>query len=50
MILRWALFSALLALLAGLIRQFPVLWELALVALIGGVYWIFFRIVPRHGD
>jgi hypothetical protein len=50
LILRWVLFSVLLALLAGLIWRFPVLWELALVALIGGVYWIFFRITPRDSD
>jgi hypothetical protein len=50
LILRWVLFSALLALLAGLVWQFPVLWELALAGLIGGVYWIFFRVPPRHDD
>jgi len=50
LILRWVLFLALLASLAGLIRWFPALWEIALVGLIGGIYWIFFRIPPRNGD
>jgi hypothetical protein len=44
--LRLIAFSALLASLAGLVWQFPFLWELALAALIGGVYWIFFRVPP----
>jgi len=39
-------FLLLLALLAGVVWQFPVLWELAVAAAIGGVYWIFFRIPP----
>jgi len=36
-------FSALLVTLVGLVWQVPILWELALVALIGATYWIFFR-------
>jgi len=41
-------FLLLLALLAGVVWQFPVLWELAVVAAIGVVYWIFFRIPPAQ--
>jgi len=41
-------FLLLLALLAGVVWQFPVLWELAVVAAIGAVYWIFFRIPPAQ--
>ena len=37
-----------LALLAGVVWQLPVLWELALVVAIGGAYWIFFRIPPAQ--
>ncbi|WP_428825433.1 hypothetical protein ACLIKD_13220 [Azonexus sp. IMCC34842] len=36
----------LLAVLAGVVWQLPILWELAVAAAIGGVYWIFFRIPP----
>jgi hypothetical protein len=36
-------FSALLVTLVGLVWQIPILWELALVVLIGATYWIFFR-------
>ncbi|WP_153132702.1 hypothetical protein [Dechloromonas hortensis] len=36
----------LLALLAGVVWQFPMLWELAVAAALGGAYWIFFRIPP----
>ena len=39
-------FSVLLAALVWLVSQLPVLWELALAGLIGGVYWIFFRVPP----
>jgi hypothetical protein len=38
----------LLGLLAGVVWQFPVLWELAVAAAIGGAYWIFFRIPPTQ--
>jgi len=38
----------LLAVLAGLVWQFPVLWEIAIAGAIGGVYWIFFRIPPEQ--
>ena len=37
------MYVLLLALLAGVVRQFPFLWELALAAALGGAYWIFFR-------
>jgi len=33
--------------LAGIVSFYPVLWELALVAAIGGIYWFFFRIPPQ---
>jgi len=33
----------LLAVLAGVVVEFPMLWEPALAAAIGGAYWIFFR-------
>ena len=46
MILKTLSYLALLALLAGIVWQFPVLWELAVAGAIGGVYWIFFRIPP----
>lgn len=46
MILKLFAFSVLLAMLVGLVWRFPVLWELVLVALLGGIYWIFFRIPP----
>ena len=36
----------LLAALAGVVWWLPILWELAVVAAIGGVYWVFFRIPP----
>ena len=32
--------------LVGVVWQFPFLWEIALATLIGGLYWIFFRIPP----
>jgi len=35
-----------LSVLAGLVWQWPMLWELAAAAAIGGVYWIFFRGLP----
>jgi hypothetical protein len=41
-------FLLLLALLAGVVWQFPVVWELAIAAAIGGVYWIFFRVPPAQ--
>jgi len=37
----------LLVVLAGLVWQFPFLWEIAVAGAIGGVYWIFFRIPPE---
>jgi len=37
------LYVLLLAVLAGVIWQFPFLWELAILAAIGGIYWIFFK-------
>lgn len=40
------LYLLLLALLAGLVRQWPFLWEIAVAGAIGGVYWIFFRVPP----
>jgi hypothetical protein len=43
LILKLLAFSALLVTLVGLVWQVPILWELALVALIGATYWIFFR-------
>ena len=46
MILKLLAFSALLVTLVGLVGlvwQIPILWELALVVLIGATYWIFFR-------
>jgi hypothetical protein len=45
------LYLVLLAVLAGLVWQWPMLWELAVAGAIGGVYWIFFRIPPSaDGD
>ena len=41
-------FLLLLALLAAVVWQVPVLWELAVAAAIGGVYWIFFRLPPAR--
>jgi len=38
----------LLVVLAGLVWQFPFLWEIAVAGAIGGVYWIFFRIPPAN--
>ena len=35
--------------LAGIVWLVPVLWELALVGAIGGIYWFFFRI-PAESD
>jgi len=49
LILKLLAFSALLVTLVGLVGlvglvwQIPILWELALVVLIGATYWIFFR-------
>jgi hypothetical protein len=43
LILKLLAFSALLVTLVGLVWQIPILWELALVVLIGATYWIFFR-------
>jgi len=37
----------LLAVLGGLVWQFPFLWEIAVAGAIGGVYWIFFRVPPE---
>jgi len=41
-------YLAWLALLAALVWQLPMLWELAVAGAIGGVYWIFFRIPPER--
>jgi len=46
-IAKLAAFTLLLALLAGVVWVVPVLWEVAVAGLIGGVYWIFFRIPPK---
>jgi hypothetical protein len=46
-IAKLAVFTLLLALLAGVVWVLPVLWEVAVAGLIGGVYWIFFRIPPK---
>jgi hypothetical protein len=48
LILKFVVFLALLAVLAWLVWLVPVLWELAIAGLIGGVYWIFFRIPPAR--
>jgi hypothetical protein len=47
LIVKAAVFTLLLALLAGLVWMVPVLWELAVVGVIGAVYWIFFRAPPN---
>jgi len=44
--LKFLRYLLLLAVLAGLVWQLPMLWELAVAAAIGGVYWIFFRVPP----
>jgi len=49
LILRVVAFGFLLAVLAGIVWLAPVLWELALVGAIGGIYWFFFRI-PAESD
>jgi uncharacterized protein involved in response to NO len=41
-------FLALLVLMAALVRAFPPLWEIAVAAVIGGIYWIFFRTPPSR--
>jgi hypothetical protein len=46
--LKWLRFLLLLALLVAVVWQVPVLWELAVAAAIGGVYWIFFRQPPAQ--
>jgi len=46
LILRLVGYGLLLAVLTVIVWQVPVLWELALVAAIGGIYWFFFRIPP----
>jgi hypothetical protein len=38
----------LLAVLAAIVWQLPMLWELAVAGAIGGAYWIFFRIPPAR--
>jgi hypothetical protein len=48
--LRVLVFLLLLAVLAGVVRQFPFLWELALAGLFGGVWWCFFRSPPDRPD
>ncbi|MBS1145628.1 MAG: hypothetical protein H6R14_3034 [Proteobacteria bacterium] len=41
------MFSLLLAMLAGVVWMVPVLWELAVAGLLGGIFWIFFRVPPE---
>jgi len=48
LIAKLAVFTLLLALLAGVVWMIPVLWELAVAGTIGAVYWIFFRIPPNN--
>jgi len=48
LIAKVAAFTCLLAVLAGVVWAIPVLWELAVAAAIGAVYWIFFRIPPNQ--
>ena len=48
MIARIAVFTLLLAVLAGVVWMIPVLWELAVAGAIGAVYWIFFRLPPSE--
>ncbi|MDD2665356.1 MAG: hypothetical protein PHD19_16570 [Dechloromonas sp.] len=38
----------LLVLMAALVRAFPPLWEIAVAGVLGGIYWIFFRIPPSR--
>jgi len=40
-------YLALMAALAAIVWQLPMLWELAVAGAIGGAYWIFFRIPPE---
>jgi hypothetical protein len=47
LIAKAAIFTLLLAVLAGVVWTVPVLWELAVAGVIGAVYWIFFRILPN---
>jgi hypothetical protein len=47
LIAKAAIFTLLLAVLAGVVWMVPVLWELAVAGVIGAVYWIFFRIPPN---
>jgi len=47
LIAKLAIFTLLLAMLAGTVWMVPVLWELAVAGAIGAVYWIFFRIPPN---
>lgn len=39
--------TILLAALAGVVMLFPFLWELAVAGMLGGIYWIFFRVAPN---
>jgi hypothetical protein len=48
LIAKIAVFSLLLAVLAGVVWMVPVLWELAVAGVLGAVYWIFFRIPPNN--
>jgi len=48
LIAKAAIFTLLLAVLAGVVWMVPVLWELAVAGAIGAVYWIFFRIPPNN--
>jgi hypothetical protein len=41
-------YLALLAALAAIVWQLPMLWELAVAGALGGTYWIFFRIPPER--
>jgi hypothetical protein len=47
-LLKGLAYLLLLAVLAALVWQWPMLWELAIAGAIGGVYWIFFRIPPAE--
>jgi hypothetical protein len=42
-----AAYTLLLVVLAEVVWRFSVLWELAVAAAIGGIYWTFFRIPPN---
>jgi hypothetical protein len=50
LIAKTAVFLALMAVLSAIVWTIPVLWELAVAAAIGCVYWIFFRLPPGVDD